>query len=96
MSRNSITPSRAFFTIGLSVLMIWPSAVGSAHDACGFGGPGEHLAVEWLGWEGRLWVDGTDAEQPLRLGDRIRLSGDGEPLRLFRPRPETSGGGSRG
>jgi len=62
----------------------------------GFVRPGEHLALEWLGWEGRLWVDGTDAEQPLRLGDRIRLSGDGEPLRLFRPRPETSGGGSRG
>ena len=40
MRRNSITPSRAFLTIGLSVLMTCPSAVGSAHDACGFGGPG--------------------------------------------------------
>ena len=29
MSRNSITPSRAFFTIGVSVLIVWPSAAGS-------------------------------------------------------------------
>jgi hypothetical protein len=41
MSRNSITPSRAFFTISLSVRMVWPSAAGSAQLACGFGGPGE-------------------------------------------------------
>jgi hypothetical protein len=40
MSRNSITPSRAFFTIGVSVRMVWPSAAGRAQLACGFGGPG--------------------------------------------------------
>ncbi len=40
MSRNSITPSRAFLTIGVSVKISCPSAAGRAHDACGFGGPG--------------------------------------------------------
>ena len=40
ISRNSITPWRALRTIGVSVKISWPSAAGSAHDACGFGGPG--------------------------------------------------------
>ena len=47
MSRNSITPSRAFFTIGVLVLTCGgcPSGPGLrsrtciAHDAAGFGGP---------------------------------------------------------
>ncbi len=47
MSRNSITPSRAFFTIGVLVLICGgaPSGPGRrsftciAHDAAGFGGP---------------------------------------------------------
>ena len=47
MSRNSITPSRAFLTIGLVVLTCGgcPSGPGRksftciAHDAAGFGGP---------------------------------------------------------
>ena len=41
MRRNSITPSRAVLTIGLSVRITWLSAAGSAQEACGFGGPGE-------------------------------------------------------
>jgi len=40
MSRNSITPSRAFLTISLSVRISWPSVAGSAQEACGLGGPG--------------------------------------------------------
>ena len=40
MSRNSITPSRAWRTIGVSVRISCPSAAGSAQDACGLGGPG--------------------------------------------------------
>ena len=40
MSRNSITPSRAFFTIGDMVVISCPSLAGSAHDAWGLGGPG--------------------------------------------------------
>ena len=40
ISRNSITPSRAFFTIGVLVKISWPSAAGRAQEACGFGGPG--------------------------------------------------------
>jgi hypothetical protein len=40
MSRNSITPSRAFLTIGVSVRIAWPSAAGRAQLACGFGRPG--------------------------------------------------------
>jgi hypothetical protein len=40
MSKNSITPSRAFFTIGVSVRIVWPSVAGKAQLACGFGGPG--------------------------------------------------------
>ena len=40
MSRNSITPSRAFLTIGVIVMISWPSAAGSAQLACGLGGPG--------------------------------------------------------
>ena len=40
MSRNSITPSRAFLTIAVSVRIVWPSAAGSAQLACGLGGPG--------------------------------------------------------
>jgi hypothetical protein len=40
MSRNSITPSRAFFTIGELVKISCLSAAGNAHEACGFGGPG--------------------------------------------------------
>ena len=40
MRRNSITPSRASLTMGLSVLITWLSAAGSAQDACGLGGPG--------------------------------------------------------
>ena len=43
MSRNSITPSRAFLTIGVSVRISWPSAAGSAQLACGLGGPGFDL-----------------------------------------------------
>ncbi len=47
MSRNSITPSRAFLTIGDLVLITggWPSGPGrmsftcTAQDAVGFGGP---------------------------------------------------------
>ncbi len=47
MSRNSITPSRAFFTIGVLVLMILglPSLLGGrsltpmAQEAAGFGMP---------------------------------------------------------
>ena len=37
MSRNSITPSRAFFTSGVSVLITMPGAAGIAHDATGLG-----------------------------------------------------------
>src|SRR3954466_11734880 len=40
MSRNSLTPSRAFLTIALSVRIVWPSAAGKAQLACGLGGPG--------------------------------------------------------
>ncbi len=40
MSRNSITPLRAFSTIGELVMISWPSAAGRAHEACGLGGPG--------------------------------------------------------
>ena len=40
MSRNSITPWRAFLTIGVSVKISMPSAAGRAQLACGFGGPG--------------------------------------------------------
>ena len=40
MSRNSITPWRAFFTICVSVKISMFSAAGRAHEACGFGGPG--------------------------------------------------------
>ncbi len=47
MSRNSITPSRAFFTIGVLVNISGGSPFGPgrrsrtlmAHDATGFGGP---------------------------------------------------------
>ena len=37
MSRNSITPSRAFFTSGVSVLMFMPGAAGMAQEATGLG-----------------------------------------------------------
>ena len=40
MSRNSITPSRAFFTMGELVKISWFSAAGSAQEAWGLGGPG--------------------------------------------------------
>ncbi len=36
-SRNSITPSLAFFTTGESVLIFMPGPAGMAHEACGFG-----------------------------------------------------------
>jgi hypothetical protein len=36
-SRNSITPSRAFLTRGVSVLMTMPGAAGMAQEATGFG-----------------------------------------------------------
>ena len=47
MSRNSITPSRAFFTIGVLVKTSGGSPLGPgrrsftdmAQEACGFGGP---------------------------------------------------------
>ena len=32
-----MTPSRAFFTSGVSVLMFMPGAAGIAHEATGFG-----------------------------------------------------------
>ncbi len=38
MSRNSITPSRAFFTVFVRVKTSGGSP-DSAHDACGFGRP---------------------------------------------------------
>ena len=37
MSRNSITPSRAFLTCGVSVRITMPSAAGIAQDAMGLG-----------------------------------------------------------
>ena len=40
MSRNSITPLRAFSTIGVLVKISCLSAIGSAQLACGLGGPG--------------------------------------------------------
>ena len=40
MRRNSITPSRAFFTIGVLVKISWLSAAGRAQEAWGLGGPG--------------------------------------------------------
>ena len=40
MSRNSITPSRAFFTMGVLVKISCLSAAGSAQLAWGLGGPG--------------------------------------------------------
>ena len=36
-SKNSMTPSRAFLTNGVSVLMSMPGPAGIAHDATGFG-----------------------------------------------------------
>ena len=36
-SRNSITPSRAFLTSGVSVLIFMPGPAGMAHDATGLG-----------------------------------------------------------
>lgn len=36
-SMNSMTPSRAFFTRGVSVLMFIPGAAGIAHEATGLG-----------------------------------------------------------
>ncbi|KAI3483450.1 hypothetical protein L1887_53677 [Cichorium endivia] len=38
-SRNSITPSRALATSGVSVKICWPGMAGNAHDASGFGAP---------------------------------------------------------
>ena len=38
MRRNSITPSRAFFTRGVVVLMFMLGMTGIAHDATGLGG----------------------------------------------------------
>jgi hypothetical protein len=40
MRRNSITPSRAFLTIGCRCGFPGLRLAGSAHDACGLGGPG--------------------------------------------------------
>ena len=37
MRRNSITPSRAFFTRGVVVLMFMLGMTGIAHDATGLG-----------------------------------------------------------
>ena len=37
MSKNSITPSRAFFTLGVVVITTWPSAAGMAQLATGLG-----------------------------------------------------------
>ena len=37
MSRNSITPLRAFFTSGVLVLITMPSPTGMAQEAIGFG-----------------------------------------------------------
>ena len=37
MSRNSITPSRAFLTCAVSVRITMPSAAGIAQDAIGLG-----------------------------------------------------------
>jgi hypothetical protein len=36
-SRNSMTPSRAFLTSGVSVLIFMPGPAGMAHDATGLG-----------------------------------------------------------
>jgi len=36
-SKNSITPSLAFLTRGVSVLMSMPGPAGIAHEATGFG-----------------------------------------------------------
>ncbi len=41
MRRNSITPSRAFWVLAERVETTILSAAGNAHDACGFGGPGD-------------------------------------------------------
>lgn len=51
----------------------------------GFLAPGEALAVEWLGWEARVWIDGSDLAPPLRMGERLTVRGDGPRLWLVRP-----------
>ncbi len=63
-----------------------PPANGALRLRSGFVAAGEVLTLDWLGWEGRVWLDGTDGGPALRLGDRVRVAGDAEPLRLFRPR----------
>ena len=59
MSRNSITPSRAFFTSGVLVLMFIPGPAGMAQEATGLG----LFSTCWPvseGWEAAGWRDGTD------------------------------------
>src|SRR6186997_694063 len=78
ISRNSITPSRAFFTIGVLVLRIFgdPSLFGGrsftpmAHDACGFGMPTTSMrhmrqlpAIDRRSWKQKRGISAPAASQ---------------------------------
>src|SRR5262245_47764234 len=78
ISRNSITPSRAFFTIGVLVLRIFgdPSLFGGrsftpmAHDACGFGMPTTSMrhmrqlpAIDSRSWKQKRGISAPAASQ---------------------------------
>jgi len=47
--------------------------------------PDEELELEWMGWEARVWIDGSNLAPPLRMGERLRVRGDGPRLHLYRP-----------
>src|SRR5262245_47526334 len=81
MSRNSITPSRAFFTIGDLVLMIFgePSLFGGrsftpiAQDACGFGMPTTSMrhmrqlpAIDSRSWKQKRGISAPATSQAWR------------------------------
>ena len=78
ISRNSITPSRAFFTIGVLVLRTFgePSLFGGksftpmAHEACGFGMPATSIrhmrqlpAIDRRSWKQKRGISAPAASQ---------------------------------
>jgi hypothetical protein len=86
MRRNSITPSRAFFTSGVSVLMFIPGATGIAHDATGLGL--FSTCKQYISWEGaRGWQALVNKWTTARCSGR---QAGGSTRTKHAPRPSTS------
>ena len=54
-------------------------------------GPGEHVSAHSKMQDGALFLDGPYKRMPVRLGDVVTFSADGEPLQVLGLRSRSAG-----